>query len=135
MKAVVTGTAPGGRSCVDRVVDDLTTGGVFDVWASVGGAPSLGLDRDAPDLMDLGVSPGGVRWVTANFAPGQEAAMHWTRTIDFDTVLRGSIELLLEDAVVALEPGDCVVVRGVRHGWRAGPSGCTFTSAVLGVSD
>ena len=132
MRGFVTGGGPDGRSRVEREVQ-LTDASVRNLWVSATGAPTLGLDLSKPDTMDLGVAPGGMRWAIVNYAPGQESPMHWTRTLDFDAVVRGSVTLNLDEGSIELTPGDCVVLPGVRHGWRAGPEGCTFTCAIHGV--
>ena len=49
----------------------------------------------------------------------QDPAMHTTDTVDYGVVLTGEISLELDDgATVHLQPGDCVVQNGTRHGWR-----------------
>lgn len=131
MKGIVTGEGPDGRSRVEREVDLAAAEGIGDLWPA--GPPTLPFGGGG-EPRDLGVGPGAVRWLVARFEPGQEFPMHWTRTLDLDTVLAGSIELVLDEGSVLLEPGDCAVVAGVRHGWRAGPEGCTFSVAVIGVA-
>jgi hypothetical protein len=64
--------------------------------------------------------------------PNGEAPMHHTDTIDLDTVVSGSIELVLDDGAHAMGVGDCAVVTGVDHAWRAGPEGCVFAAAMIG---
>jgi quercetin dioxygenase-like cupin family protein len=74
-----------------------------------------------------------MRWVVAEWVPGFEYGMHHTDTIDFDVVLAGSVELTLDDGVHPMGVGDCVVVTGVDHAWRAGPDGCTLSVLSLGT--
>ncbi len=69
-----------------------------------------------------------------DYAPGMGFSMHHTDTVDFDTVLSGSIELILDDGAHPLVAGDHVVVTGVDHAWRAGPDGCRMSIVSLGVS-
>jgi hypothetical protein len=83
--------------------------------------------------MDLEVPPGIARWMLVHFGPGVERPMHHTDTVDFDTIIFGSVEIILHDGPHRLEPGDCVVVTGVDHGWRAGPQGCTASVVVVGT--
>ena len=48
-----------------------------------------------------------------------DPGMHTTDTIDFETVLEGTVVLELEDgAEVTLRPGDTVVQNGTRHRWK-----------------
>ena len=58
--------------------------------------------------------------------------MHHTDTIDYDIVLAGSVELILDDGAHLLGPGDCVVITGVDHAWRAGPDGVILSVALIG---
>lgn len=58
--------------------------------------------------------------------------MHYTATVDFDFVVGGSTTLVLESDEVALEPGDCVLIPGVPHAWRAGPDGCELCNVLIG---
>jgi hypothetical protein len=59
--------------------------------------------------------------------------MHHTDTIDFDTIIFGEVDILLDDGPHHLVPGDCVVVKGVDHAWLAGPEGCTSSVVVIGT--
>jgi uncharacterized cupin superfamily protein len=67
------------------------------------------------------------------FQPGQQSRVHHTDTIDFDTILFGDVDILLDDGPHHLEPGDCVLVPGVDHAWQAGPHGCTSSVVVIGT--
>jgi mannose-6-phosphate isomerase-like protein (cupin superfamily) len=45
--------------------------------------------------------------------------MHTTDTVDIDVVIKGEIDLELDDGEeVHLEAGDCVIMNGTRHAWR-----------------
>ena len=44
-------------------------------------------------------------------------AMHKTETIDYITLLKGDVSLLLDEEEVRLEPFDTVVQRGTNHAW------------------
>lgn len=48
----------------------------------------------------------------------REDGLHATPTLDVFYVAQGSAELVLEDSVVTVKEGECVVQRGVWHGWR-----------------
>ena len=85
------------------------------------------------DFVDLNVAPGLASLAMWRFDAATEVPMHHTDTVDFDIVLSGSIELILEDGVHSLEAGDCVVMTGVDHAWRAGPKGCVLTAVALGT--
>jgi quercetin dioxygenase-like cupin family protein len=74
------------------------------------------------------------RWFVVEYQPNIELPVHHTDTLDFDVVLAGSVELTLDDGPHSLEAGDCVVVTGVDHGWRAGPEGCRLSVLALGTA-
>jgi quercetin dioxygenase-like cupin family protein len=85
------------------------------------------------NFMDLGVPVGVARWIVVQWPPGLTGGMHYTDTVDFDTVLGGSIDLVLDDGHHRLEAGDCAVVTGVDHAWEAGPDGCTTVVLLVGT--
>jgi hypothetical protein len=81
----------------------------------------------------LGVSEAGcTQWLVSRWGPHDGAAAHHTDTLDFDLVVAGTMELILDDGAHLLETGDCAVVTGVDHAWRAGPEGCTLSVVLLG---
>jgi quercetin dioxygenase-like cupin family protein len=139
-RLLITGVDASGRSCAAR--DDLVTlqgdaGGHGLLFSVLYAAPSLpaistGGGR-AADLLDLVVAPGALRWTAIEYAPGAEFAMHHTDTVDFDVVLMGSVELILDDGSHPLAPGDTAVVTGVDHAWRAGPDGCRLSVLTIGA--
>jgi quercetin dioxygenase-like cupin family protein len=61
------------------------------------------------------------------------AALHKTETIDYDVLIDGQLDLVLEAEEFRLEPGDCVVIPNVKHGWHAGPDGATLIVFAVGV--
>jgi quercetin dioxygenase-like cupin family protein len=133
----VTGLNDAGRSCVVRERDvafgelapGLSVDGLFKTHDSPPAAPP----ESGGAVVDLNVEPGQCSWALWRFEPGGEVAMHHTNTFDFDTVVDGSIELILEDGTYVLRPGDCVVMTGVDHAWRAGVDGCTVSAVALGT--
>ena len=63
---------------------------------------------------DLAMMPGLVDLFETN-----EPGMHRTPTADYAVVIKGQVNLELDDAVmVPLETGDIVVQNGNRHAWR-----------------
>ena len=72
--------------------------------------------------------------MTTYFPPnGEWPAMHYTDTIDCHTVIAGSVDLILDDGAHRLAAGDCVMVTGVDHAWKAGPDGCTTSILLIGT--
>ncbi|BCH35708.1 hypothetical protein MesoLjLc_76380 [Mesorhizobium sp. L-8-10] len=58
--------------------------------------------------------------------------MHETPTVDYVTVVRGTVVLELDDGkTVELHPGDTVVQQGTRHAWRNPASEPATISVVL----
>jgi hypothetical protein len=109
---------------------------MFDIWATDG--PSLSAqDRTASAegfTMDLGV--GGTRFRSLTFPPeNQPQVMHRTNTIDYLTVVCGSIDLTMQNAgEVHLEAGDIVVELGAVHQWwNRGDQPCIVTFVQIGV--
>jgi hypothetical protein len=121
---LITGVDSSGRSCVvqDRRVTlqgDVSLPGVgYSVLYGTPSTPSIPDGGRAADALDLGVTPGAINWMTIEYAPGTTFTMHHTDTVDFDMLLSGSVELILDDGVHPLVPGDSVVVTGVDHAWR-----------------
>ena len=57
---------------------------------------------------------------------------HTTATIDYGFVLKGQIELLLDDGSHLLSAGDVVVQRATRHAWRnPGPDDCEIAFVLI----
>ncbi|MCW2672461.1 MAG: hypothetical protein JWP14_1050 [Frankiales bacterium] len=83
---------------------------------------------------DIAPAPGGATWRVFEFAAGVTFDSHFTCSIDFDVVLDGEITLGLDAQEVLLVPGDCVLIQGDSHVWRAGSRGCRMLFALLGAS-
>ena len=139
MRRLVTGVDGSGRSCVleDTPVEEIK----FDAMSGVALYRLFTTAQNPPparppghgDLMSLGLAPGLSRWSIVEFAPNLQLPMHHTDTLDFDIVLAGSVELVVEDGVHRLTRGDCVVVSGVDHAWSTGADGCTMSIVTVGT--
>lgn len=57
-------------------------------------------------------------FIVVRMPPGSEAPMHATSTIDYVTMISGSITFGVETGEVTLHPGDVLVDRGIVHSWR-----------------
>lgn len=138
MRLIVAGVGGDGRSCAleergeqfDQVLPGLSLFGLFTTPETPPPArpPGHGV------LVDLGLAAGLCTWNVWRHDPGLEVPMHHTDTLDFDLILEGSVELILDDGVHPLLPGDCVVMQGVDHGWRAGEEGCVMGAVNLGTA-
>jgi quercetin dioxygenase-like cupin family protein len=88
--------------------------------------PSLTADQDIAthdELMASGklglVNPHGTTCRMVDFAPGGDALMHRTQSLDYGVVLEGSIELQLDSGETrTLHRGDIAVQRATMHAWR-----------------
>jgi quercetin dioxygenase-like cupin family protein len=137
MRCFITGIDDAGRSCVVRE-DDVVFAGVMPglsvaaLFKTVEGPlPSRADGRG--DLVDLGITPGQCSFSLFCSDPGAEITLHHTNTVDFGTVVAGSVELVLDDGPHALDTGDCWVMTGVDHAWRAGAEGCVLSGMSIGT--
>lgn len=137
MRQIVTGVDADGRSCVvsesELTFDTAGPGVAVDLVFETSESPPPPRQPGPAGLLDLGVAPGLARWMVVEYEPSAEFAMHHTDTVDFDIVLGGSVDLILDDGIHPLTTGDCVAVTGVDHGWRAGPDGCILSVVLLGT--
>jgi hypothetical protein len=134
MRMIVTGEIDG-RSCVVREIDYGARGSDFSIVPALDAMVAELPPRPASTcaFADLQVPPGKIVWQRVNFPPGGEFSFHVTDTIDCHTIVAGSMELLLDDGAHRLEAGDCAMVKGVGHGWRVGPEGCTSSLMLIGT--
>ena len=137
MRCLITGVDEAGRSCVvrERTIElaEVTPGLSGRRLHRTEGGPLPPRPEGSAALIDLEVEPGGSSWALWRHDPGFEGPFHHTDTVDLDVVITGSVELLLDDGAHVLEAGDCVVMNGVDHGWRAGPEGCLMSAVALGT--
>jgi len=119
----MTGVGDNGRSrvveCRPLSLDD----GVGPVSVINHAVPRLDAPASDAHLLKSSTVPGASRWTIFAWRPGMHTDLHWTASIDFDTVLQGSVELILEEETVLLESGDCAHLPGTVHAWRSGPRG------------
>ena len=137
MRCFIAGVDDDGRSCVvnerEVVFGEIMPGLAVDALFKTVEGPLPTRPDGRGDLVDLGVSPQQCSWSLWRFGSGAEVTMHHTDTVDFDVILAGAVELVLDDGAHALEVGDCVVMTGVDHGWRAGPEGCVVSATAIGT--
>jgi hypothetical protein len=67
-------------------------------------------------------SPGSFKWMYYLRPPASEAAshlgMHVTRTIDFNFVVSGHQQCILDEDTVELEQGDVIIIKAANHRWH-----------------
>jgi hypothetical protein len=102
-----------------------------ELWVS-GRAPIRATDTDAATTgWALEPPPGGACFRIVEIAPdgaggdpvpagaGDFQGAHATDTLDYVTILRGEVTLIVGDSEVVLRPGDSVVQQpGVPHDWQ-----------------
>jgi hypothetical protein len=142
MRRVITGLDEEGRSCVisdEVIVTDVgraragrDKGTLCEVWETSEVPPAIERPR-AFELLPTNSPPGGTKWLILGWEPNVTRTTVRTNTLDYDTVLEGSCELLLETGVVKLETGDMVLIPGTVHGWRAGPDGVVLQVVLIGL--
>ena len=58
--------------------------------------------------------------------------MHRTRTVDYAYIISGEIDMMLDDSVVHLKPGDVVVQQATNHAWiNHGPGSCRILFVLM----
>ena len=68
------------------------------------------------------MEPGFLMKAVGPVAPARGLAvthplMHRTRSVDYAVVLSGEIDMMLDDTVVHLRPGDTIVQQATNHAW------------------
>jgi len=136
MRQLVTGVDADGRSCVvaehpiaARTIDRSRRLVAFKTETD----PAPPRPPGRGEYVDLGVPVGTTQIMLTQWASDFSYGMHHTDTIDFDTVLEGSVVLILDDGRHVLEAGDVAVITGVDHAWEAGPEGATVSFVFLGT--
>jgi quercetin dioxygenase-like cupin family protein len=124
-RRIVTGHDEAGRSVVlsDAPTPktlDIGTAAFHEIWIT--DATPATIAATEPEPTDRPVRTpapaGGVLVRFTEMAPGAEAPMHRTETVDVGVVLEGETWLLLDDgSETRLGPGDAVVQRGTNHAW------------------
>jgi mannose-6-phosphate isomerase-like protein (cupin superfamily) len=109
------------------------------LWAT-DASPPPPAPPQAGHLVDVLLPPGFVRWTVVEHEPHREngastssSSMHHTDAIDLIIVVEGSTQLVLDDDVRELRPGDCVVMTGVDHAMKAGPDGSRVITVAIGL--
>lgn len=137
MRTLITGVDADGKSCVvsqdDLALDQLAPGFAMGIPYATTTSPPPGRPAGVAPLIDQGIAPGHLRWMVVELGPDSETPMHHTDTLDLQTVLSGSVDLVLDDGTHRLGQGDLVVLAGVDHAWRAGSDGCRLSAVLIGT--
>jgi quercetin dioxygenase-like cupin family protein len=91
------------------------------IWSTDGAPADIAIGEDVEDLgaRMLGTAPpaNGSRFTVITFPPGNPGRMHRTETIDYVVVMRGELDMDMDDSTVKLRAGDVLVQRGTNHAW------------------
>ena len=64
--------------------------------------------------------------------PVTHPLMHRTRSVDYAVVLSGEIDMMLDDSVVHLKPGDTIVQQATNHAWvNRGTQSCRILFVLM----
>lgn len=137
MRKFITGVDADGGSCLvsveDVSLDEVGPGFAIAIpYATTSSPPPARPAGNAP-LIDQYIEPGLVRWMVVDIGPDTETPMHHTDTLDLQTVVAGTVDLVLDDGVHALTQGDLVVLTGVDHAWRTGAQSCRLSAVMVGT--
>ena len=105
------------------------------LWLTEEGAPAIDVSANVgahADFIRLG--PGGTRWILLRYGAFAYASPHWSTTLDYDYIVSGSGQLILDECTVEVETGDCIILKAVRHAWRAGPEGMVLNIVMTGIA-
>ena len=124
-RRIVTGHDATGKSVIlsdgpnPRMLD-IGSAAFHEVWITDRTPAPIAADEPEPTARPVRTPPpaNGVTVRFTEMAPGAEAPMHRTETVDVGVVLEGETWLLLDDGSETLvQPGDAVVQRGTNHAW------------------
>lgn len=122
IRRVVTGHHPDGRATI--VIDGMSPGtsgangsGMTTMWAT--NTAPISNEGFADEAATAPRFDNGSVFRVVAHAPGAQARMHRTDTIDYLYIQSGEIDLLMDDGTTAhLVAGDTVVQRGTAHAWH-----------------
>lgn len=103
---------------------------VMQVWTADSARASA--EQPAAGPFDVESGAGQLRTLITRMGPDLERPVHRTSTTDVDVVLEGEVTVVLDDGEVLLRRGDVLVLPAARHGWHAGPDGCTLLVTMIG---
>lgn len=107
-----------------------------ELWRTAGPeASNVGTDDPVRPELEIMPDPGGTALRVVDLPPQRSAGpaeLHESPTTDYTIVLSGHVTAIGDDGEVTLGPGDVLVQRGGRHGWRNdGPDVCRFASVMI----
>lgn len=125
IRRIVTGHDENGKATVwidgpatnHKLPDDKLSSTLM--WVTDRTPTDYTLSEDAgARILGTAPPPQGTRFTIIELQPGNELhGQHRTDTVDYCICLSGQIEMLLEDQVVKMFPGDVLIQRGTMHAW------------------
>jgi hypothetical protein len=106
---------------------------VTNLWQTSRDQPAGSDPASLPEGFDIECPPGGSRWRIVEMGPYRTAPTHATDTVDYDLVLEGAIDLLLDSGPVRLQAGDTAVLPAVPHGWQTHDAGCRIAVVQVAI--
>jgi quercetin dioxygenase-like cupin family protein len=123
LRRVVTGHDDNGHAVVliDEIASNLVSarpGATACVVWTTEGFPVDNNGSDDQARRQTGTTlPNGTVFRVLELAPGNSPRNHRTDSIDYAVVMRGEIDMELDDTTVHLKAGDVLVQRGTIHNW------------------
>ena len=124
IRRVVTGHDLNGRAVVtiDEMCRNVISGrpnhASCVAWSTGEFPADNSSDADGSARRTATTDPNGTVFRVVEYGPGVAPRNHRTDSIDYAVVISGSIEMELDDGVVAkLNAGDVLVQRGTIHNW------------------
>jgi quercetin dioxygenase-like cupin family protein len=123
VRKVVTGHDANGKAkvLIDEVAKNVTSArpgaSACVLWTTEGFPVNNDGDTDTATRKVGTTLGGGCVFRVVEFGPGVSPRNHRTDSIDFAVVMKGEIDMELDDNVVHLKAGDVLVQRGTIHNW------------------
>ena len=135
MRMLITGVDDEGCSCVVEettpAAEPFVSGITVAFATATSSAPPPTRPPGRGELIGVSGTPGIARWSFIDFPPDASTPVHHTDSVDFDVVLDGEINIVLDDGAHRLSAGDGVVINGVDHAWQTNDAGCRMSVVVI----
>src|SRR5581483_5196255 len=123
VRRVVTGHKADGKATI--LIDEMSTNVVSSrpgtsacvIWTTKGFPVNNDGSEDTEKGAEFTTLAGGTVFRLVEFGPGNTPRNHRTDSIDYAIVMRGEIDMELDDEVVHIKQGDVLVQRGTIHNW------------------
>ncbi|HUC09117.1 MAG TPA: cupin domain-containing protein [Stellaceae bacterium] len=138
LRRVVTGHDDTGRAVV--VIDETATNMVSArpgatacvVWTTEGFPVDNNGSADQSRRQTGTTLPNGTVFRVLELAPGNAARNHRTDSIDYAVIMKGEIDMELDETSVHLKAGDVLVQRGTIHNWvNRGTEACVIAFVLI----